>query len=121
MEGAFEAMGSGQVDLNWAKEHHALWVAEVRQPQDAGGGVARRRMARHRRLSAVITAGLLFAAVAVPTAPAAVSAETAATQIGAFSGVEVLKVQPGEINGPRSEERSVGKAGVQTLRSRGGR
>src|SRR3546814_15915488 len=30
MEGAFEAMGSGQVDLNWAKEHHALWVAEVR-------------------------------------------------------------------------------------------
>ena len=30
MEGAFEAMGSGQVDLNWAKEHHALWVDEVR-------------------------------------------------------------------------------------------
>ncbi|MGE5768415.1 MAG: formate dehydrogenase subunit gamma, partial [Bacteroidota bacterium] len=29
---------SGQVDLNWAKEHHALWVDEVRsggktQPQ----------------------------------------------------------------------------------------
>jgi formate dehydrogenase subunit gamma len=30
MEGAFEAMGSGQVDLNWAKEHHQLWVEEVR-------------------------------------------------------------------------------------------
>ena len=30
MEGAFEAMGSGQVDINWAKEHHALWVEEVR-------------------------------------------------------------------------------------------
>jgi formate dehydrogenase subunit gamma len=30
MEGAFEAMGSGQVDVNWAKEHHALWVDEVR-------------------------------------------------------------------------------------------
>ena len=30
MEGAFEAMGSGQVDLNWAKEHHSLWVEEVR-------------------------------------------------------------------------------------------
>ena len=28
MEGAFDAMGNGEVDLNWAKEHHALWVAE---------------------------------------------------------------------------------------------
>jgi formate dehydrogenase subunit gamma len=28
MEGAFDAMGSGQVDLNWAKEHHALWVEQ---------------------------------------------------------------------------------------------
>lgn len=28
MEGAFDAMGSGQVDLNWAKEHHNLWTAE---------------------------------------------------------------------------------------------
>ncbi len=28
MEGAFEAMGSGEVDLNWAKEHHSLWVKE---------------------------------------------------------------------------------------------
>lgn len=36
MEGAFDAMGSGQVDLNWAKEHHALWVDEVRS-----GGKAR--------------------------------------------------------------------------------
>jgi formate dehydrogenase subunit gamma len=26
MEGAFEAMGTGDVDLNWAKEHHDLWV-----------------------------------------------------------------------------------------------
>lgn len=31
MEGAFDAMGSGQVDLNWAKEHHNLWIDEVRQ------------------------------------------------------------------------------------------
>lgn len=29
MEGAFDAMGSGRVDLNWAKEHHNLWVEEV--------------------------------------------------------------------------------------------
>jgi len=28
MEGAFDAMGSGEVDLNWAKEHHSLWVKE---------------------------------------------------------------------------------------------
>jgi len=28
MEGAFEAMGTGEVDLNWAKEHHRLWVEE---------------------------------------------------------------------------------------------
>jgi formate dehydrogenase subunit gamma len=28
MEGAFDAMGSGQVDYNWAKEHHDRWVEE---------------------------------------------------------------------------------------------
>jgi len=28
MEGAFEAMGSGTVDLNWAREHHSLWLEE---------------------------------------------------------------------------------------------
>jgi formate dehydrogenase subunit gamma len=28
MEGAFAAMGDGRVDLNWAKEHHSLWVEE---------------------------------------------------------------------------------------------
>jgi formate dehydrogenase subunit gamma len=28
MEGAFDAMGSGDVDVNWAKEHHSLWVEE---------------------------------------------------------------------------------------------
>jgi formate dehydrogenase subunit gamma len=27
-EGAFEAMGQGSVDLNWAREHHALWLQE---------------------------------------------------------------------------------------------
>ena len=29
MEGAFDAMGSGMVDENWAREHHNLWVAEL--------------------------------------------------------------------------------------------
>jgi len=29
MEGAFDAMYSGKVDENWAKEHHSLWVEEL--------------------------------------------------------------------------------------------
>jgi formate dehydrogenase subunit gamma len=28
MEGAFDAMGTGEVDINWAKEHHPLWVEQ---------------------------------------------------------------------------------------------
>ena len=36
MEGAYDAMGSGDVDLNWAKEHHSLWVEEVQKKSDAG-------------------------------------------------------------------------------------
>jgi formate dehydrogenase subunit gamma len=28
MEGAFEAMGTGEVDLNWAREHHDLWLQD---------------------------------------------------------------------------------------------
>ena len=31
MEGAFDAMGTGEVDLNWAKEHHSLWVEEEQE------------------------------------------------------------------------------------------
>jgi formate dehydrogenase subunit gamma len=40
MEGAFDAMGSGEVDLNWAREHHSLWVEEVEGKSAAphGGG-----------------------------------------------------------------------------------
>jgi formate dehydrogenase subunit gamma len=30
MEGSFEAMGTGTVDVNWAREHHNLWLEEVR-------------------------------------------------------------------------------------------
>lgn len=29
MQGAYDAMGSGEVDLNWAREHHSLWAEEV--------------------------------------------------------------------------------------------
>jgi len=31
MEGAFDAMGSGEVDTNWARQHHSLWVEEMEQ------------------------------------------------------------------------------------------
>ena len=31
MQGAFSAMGSGKVDVNWAREHHSVWVERVEQ------------------------------------------------------------------------------------------
>ena len=37
MEGAFEAMGQGEVDLNWAKEHHDLWLARQLASADRQG------------------------------------------------------------------------------------
>jgi len=36
MEGAFEAMGTGEVDINWAKEHHDVWLAEQLKKGSAG-------------------------------------------------------------------------------------
>jgi formate dehydrogenase subunit gamma len=40
MEGAFEAMGTGEVDVNWAREHHNLWLDEElkRNRETAPGG-----------------------------------------------------------------------------------
>lgn len=37
MEGAYDAMGSGEVDLEWARQHHDLWVDEVlaKSPESA--------------------------------------------------------------------------------------
>jgi formate dehydrogenase subunit gamma len=37
MEGAFEAMGTGEVDLNWAKEHHDLWLAQQIEKEHGPG------------------------------------------------------------------------------------
>jgi formate dehydrogenase subunit gamma len=37
MEGAFDAMGNGMVDRNWAEEHHGLWVAEEDAKAAASG------------------------------------------------------------------------------------
>ncbi|MFQ1699698.1 formate dehydrogenase subunit gamma [Loktanella agnita] len=33
MEGAFDAMGSGEVEEQWAREHHSLWVDEVKEKE----------------------------------------------------------------------------------------
>ncbi|MEP3048114.1 MAG: formate dehydrogenase subunit gamma [Roseibium sp.] len=35
MEGAYDAMGTGDVELQWAREHHGLWVAEVEEAEQA--------------------------------------------------------------------------------------
>jgi formate dehydrogenase subunit gamma len=40
MEGAFEAMGTGEVDLNWAKEHHDVWLARKLASEDRQGEVS---------------------------------------------------------------------------------
>jgi formate dehydrogenase subunit gamma len=41
MEGAFEAIDSGTVDVNWAREHHSLWLEE--QNARTGANEARPR------------------------------------------------------------------------------
>ena len=39
MEGAFDAMGTGEVEEQWAREHHSLWLEEV-QEKEAGKAAA---------------------------------------------------------------------------------
>lgn len=34
MQGAFEAMWSGRVDSNWAKEHHSLWYETIKSGEE---------------------------------------------------------------------------------------
>jgi formate dehydrogenase subunit gamma len=41
VEGAFESMGEGTVDVNWAKERHALWYEEVTKSGVAKGATMR--------------------------------------------------------------------------------
>jgi formate dehydrogenase subunit gamma len=38
MEGAFSAMGSGEVDENWAREHHNIWVEQLERKGVVGHG-----------------------------------------------------------------------------------
>lgn len=33
MEGAFDAMGSGEVEEQWAREHHSIWVEEMQEAE----------------------------------------------------------------------------------------
>jgi formate dehydrogenase subunit gamma len=41
MQGAFDAMGTGNVDVNWAKEHHSLWAEEEMGAGRAARGAMR--------------------------------------------------------------------------------
>jgi formate dehydrogenase subunit gamma len=45
MEGAFEAMGTGEVDVNWAKQHHNRWL-EREQAKGRGAAPPARGAAR---------------------------------------------------------------------------
>ena len=33
MEGAYDAMGAGEVDEAWAHQHHSIWLEEVKAKQ----------------------------------------------------------------------------------------
>lgn len=59
MQGAFDAMWSGRVDRNWAKEHHQLWYERI----EAGEEGQPVRPARPRTLAAVgsLAAGTIVA------------------------------------------------------------
>lgn len=45
MEGAYDAMGSGEVDLGWARAHHDLWVEEQQAKTENGPRIAPGRAA----------------------------------------------------------------------------
>lgn len=38
MEGAFSAMGNGEVDENWAREHHSVWLRDLERKGAVAGG-----------------------------------------------------------------------------------
>jgi formate dehydrogenase subunit gamma len=42
MQGAFDAMGNGQVDENWAREHHSVWAEEEMAKTINDVGIARK-------------------------------------------------------------------------------
>jgi formate dehydrogenase subunit gamma len=40
MQGAFEAMGKGEVDVNWARQHHSLWLEKQVEKGNVQRGAA---------------------------------------------------------------------------------
>ncbi|OIQ32943.1 MAG: formate dehydrogenase subunit gamma [Alphaproteobacteria bacterium MedPE-SWcel] len=40
MEGAYDAMGSGEVDEAWAHQHHSIWLEEVQEKDRTAAGKA---------------------------------------------------------------------------------
>ena len=38
MEGAYDAMGSGEVKEEWARQHHSIWAEEVLEKERKAGG-----------------------------------------------------------------------------------
>jgi formate dehydrogenase subunit gamma len=44
MEGAFEAMWDGTVDVNWAKEHHSRWAEQEAAKEHAAAPASGGRM-----------------------------------------------------------------------------
>ena len=47
MQGAFEAMGKGEVDVNWARQHHSLWLEKEVKKGRVPGAHARRIATRN--------------------------------------------------------------------------
>lgn len=40
MQGAYDAMGSGEVDEAWAHQHHSIWLDEVKAKEGGGSRLA---------------------------------------------------------------------------------
>src|SRR3546814_17286260 len=49
MEGAYQAMGRGEVDLTWAKEHHPIWGEQTQERSEDGPSQAPHRTSTEER------------------------------------------------------------------------
>src|SRR5262245_36673586 len=76
MQGAFDAMWSGRVDRNWAKEHHSLWYRAVAQKAEASS-------ARMRGSAVVAFASGMVVAILLALTMVAIY------QFGSISGTEL--------------------------------
>ena len=80
MKGAYDAMGSGKVDLAWARAHHDLWV-EQEQAKTASGPQLDRSPSRRRRVTFELPADA-GTATGNPTMKAFILAVIAAIGLG---------------------------------------